>query len=75
MRLHCAPEGTRIRIIEISGAHHLQRSLSLLGIQIGDIVHVQRRVPYGGPVLIGHRGTQVALGRSLAEQVHVEPVD
>jgi Fe2+ transport system protein FeoA len=51
MTLHRIPEGTLIRILEVSVGHHLRRSLSQLGIQIGDIVHVQRHVPYGGPVL------------------------
>ena len=75
MMLHQTAEGTAVKILEILGARHLRRSLSQMGIQIGDIVHVQRRVPYGGPVLIGHRGTQVALGRSLAARIRVAPVD
>jgi Fe2+ transport system protein FeoA len=75
MLLNRTPAGTMIRILEISGTRYLRRSLSQLGIQIGDIVHVQRRVPYGGPVLILHRGTQVALGRSLAERIQVERLD
>ncbi|HEU0005949.1 MAG TPA: FeoA family protein [Terriglobia bacterium] len=75
MTLHRIPEGTLIRILEVSVGHHLRRSLSQLGIQIGDVVHVQRHVPYGGPVLIEHRGTQVALGRSLAKRIRVELVD
>ena len=49
MTLHRIPEGTLIRILEVSVGHHLRRSLSQLGIQIGDVVHVQRHVPYGGP--------------------------
>lgn len=75
MMLHQTAEGTTIQILEILGARHLRRSLSQLGIQIGDLVHVQRRVPYGGPVLIVHRGMQVALGRSLAARIRVAPVD
>jgi len=75
MTLHHIPEGTLIRILEVSASRHLRRSLSQLGIQIGDVVHVQRHVPYGGPVLIEHWGTQVALGRSLAKRIRVELVD
>ena len=75
MTLHRIPEGTLIRILEVSGGHNLRRSLSQLGIQIGDIVHVQRHVHYGGPVLIEHWGTQVALGSSLAKRIRVELVD
>ena len=74
MRLNRTPEGAVIRILEILDARRSRRSLSQLGIQIGDIVHVRRRVPYGGPVIIEHRGTQVALGRCLAERIRVESV-
>lgn len=75
MMLHQTAEGTAIRILEILDGRHLRRSLSQLGIQIGDTVHVQRRVPYGGPILIGHRGTRVAVGRSLAARIRVAPAD
>ena len=75
MRLHAMQEGVLIRVAEISAGRDLRRSLSQLGIQIGDIVFVQRHVAYGGPVLIEHRGTQVALGRNLAKKIRVEPVN
>jgi Fe2+ transport system protein FeoA len=75
MTLQGIPAGTLIRILEVSAARHLRRTLSQLGIQIGEVVHVQRHVPYGGPVLIEHWGTQVALGRSLAKRIRVELVD
>ena len=75
MRLNRTPEGAIIRILEILNGRQSRRSLSQLGIQIGDIVHVRRRVPYGGPVIIEHRCTQVALGRCLAERIRVESVD
>ena len=75
MRLHGIPEGALIRIAEISAGRHLRQSLSQLGIQIGDVVLVQRHVAYGGPVLIEHRGTQVALGRNLARRILVEQVN
>jgi len=75
MTLHCIPEGRLIRILEVATSRHLRRSLSQLGIQIGDIVHVRRHVPYGGPVLIEHWGAQVALGRSVAKRIRVELVN
>jgi Fe2+ transport system protein FeoA len=75
MTLQGIPAGTLIRILEVSAARHLRRTLSQLGIQIGEVVHVQRHVPYGGPILIEHWGTQVALGRSLANRIRVELVD
>jgi Fe2+ transport system protein FeoA len=52
----------------------LRRDLAQIGIHIGDIVRVHRHVPFGGPILLEHRGTKVALGRSLAERIRVEQV-
>jgi len=75
MTLHRTAEGRLIRILEVSVTRHLRRSLSQLGITTGEVVHVRRHVPYGGPVLVEHSGTQVALGRSLAKRIRVEPVD
>jgi Fe2+ transport system protein FeoA len=74
MMLHQTTEGSVIRIVEILESRHLRRSLSQMGVQIGDIVRVQGRVAYGGPILIVHRGVQIALGRSLAARIRVAPV-
>ena len=69
------PEGTSLRILGFIGTRRLRRDLALLGIQVGDIVRVHRHVPFGGPILLEHCGTKVALGRSLAERIRVEQVN
>ena len=74
MLLPQIPEGAALRILGFTGTRRLRRDLAQLGIQIGDIVRVHRHVPFGGPILLEHCGTKVALGRSLAERIRVEQV-
>jgi len=74
MLLPQIPEGTALRILGFTGSRRLRRDLAQMGIQIGDIVRVHRHVPFGGPILLEHCGTRVALGRSLAERIRVEQV-
>jgi len=50
----------------------LREQLKQMGIFAGDLVMVKRRVPFGGALLIEHRGTQLALSKILAEQILVE---
>jgi Fe2+ transport system protein FeoA len=45
-----------------------------MGIQPGDRVRILRRAPFGGPLMIDSQGTRVAVGKQLAEQIHVEVV-
>jgi Fe2+ transport system protein FeoA len=75
MNLYSTEQGVVIRILEISTSRSLRRNLAQMGIQIGDTVLVHRRVPFKGPILIEHRGTVVAMGRSLAESIRVEIVE
>jgi Fe2+ transport system protein FeoA len=74
MLLPQIPEGTALRILEFTGPRRLRRDLAQMGIHIGDIVLVHRHVPFGGPILLEHCGTKVAVGRSLAERIRVEQV-
>jgi Fe2+ transport system protein FeoA len=63
-----------LRILLITGGWEVRRSFNQMGIQPGDRVRVLRRAPFGGPLMIDNRGTQVAVGKQLAEQIHVEVV-
>ncbi|MFN8005793.1 MAG: FeoA family protein [Terriglobia bacterium] len=69
------PEGATLRILGISGSPHLRRELAQLGIHIGDLVRVHQHVPFGGPILLEHCGTKVALGRTIAERIRVGVVN
>ena len=74
MLLSQIPEGETLRILGFTGTRQLRRDLAQLGIQAGDIIRVHRHVPFGGPILVEHCGTKVALGRSLAARIRVEQV-
>jgi len=67
-----ADDHAELRILLIMGGWGVRRSLNQMGIQPGDRVRVLRRAPFGGPVLIDNHGTQVAVGRGMAEKIRVE---
>lgn len=69
-----AQDHDELKIVLISGGWGMRRSLNQIGIQPGDHVRVVRRAPFGGPVLIENNGTQVAVGRGMAEKIRVEVI-
>jgi ferrous iron transport protein A len=72
INLYEAGEHAKLRILLITGGWEVRRSFNQMGIQPGDRVRVLRRAPFGGPMMIDNRGTQVAVGKQLAEQIRVE---
>ncbi|GAB4431794.1 MAG: FeoA domain-containing protein [Anaerolineales bacterium] len=69
--LNVTPDA-RAQITGINGGKKLQAKLTQLGLHIGDHVHVLRRAPFGGPLLVACNGREVALGRGVAEKIIVE---
>jgi ferrous iron transport protein A len=67
-----ASDQAELKIVLIAGGWGIRRHLNQIGIQPGDHVRVVRRAPFGGPVLIENHGTQVAVGRGMAENIRVE---
>jgi len=72
INLYEACDHASLRILLITGGWEVRRSFNQMGIQPGDRVRVLRRAPFGGPLVIDNRGTHVAVGKKLAEQIHVE---
>ena len=70
--LYEAPGDARVRIRKICGVKNLRRQLLQMGIHPGDIIKVKRRIPFGGALLIEHRGAQLALSKGFADQIAVE---
>ena len=66
--------GEFARVTGIEGGHGVRRNLNQLGIHIGDVISLVRRAAFRGPLLVLVHGMQVALGRGVANRVHVEPV-
>jgi Fe2+ transport system protein FeoA len=63
-----------LRIRLITGDWGVRRSFNQMGIHAGDDVRILSRAPFGGPLVIENRGTKVAIGKQLAEQVRVEVI-
>ena len=74
MNLYEADDDAELRILLITGGWEVRRSFNQMGIQPGDRVRILRRAPFGGPLMIDSQGTRVAVGKQLAEQIHVEVV-
>ncbi|MCP2620839.1 ferrous iron transport protein A [Candidatus Aminicenantes bacterium AC-334-E05] len=55
----------------------MRRKLMSLGIHIGDVIEVDSRSPFGGPVLIKSltNNTTVALGRGIARKIMVTVIN
>lgn len=65
-------EDAKAKIVSIGGGTNVQQQLRELGLYPGDTIRVIRRAAFQGPLLIESRGTQIAIGRAIAENVLVE---
>ena len=65
-------EGRRAVVMDISGDAGIRQHLYTLGIHIGDVISVKRYAPWGGPILIGVHGSEVALGKNIASMIKVK---
>jgi len=72
MKLLFVNPETNAQIVQIAGGRSLKSKLTQLGLHVGDHVHVLRRAPFGGPVLVECNGREIALGRGVAEKIIVE---
>ena len=63
---------SHLKIQTILGGWETRRSFNQIGIHAGDRIRVVCRAPFGGPLVIDNRGTQVAVSKQLAEKIKVE---
>jgi Fe2+ transport system protein FeoA len=72
-----APRDKPLRIVEFSGGHGVRRRLMALGFHKQDIIELDSRSIFGGPLLVKDltSETSVALGRGIAQKILVEIVD
>lgn len=68
--LSTIPVGETVRLVAVTGDHQLLRRLAELGLTVGCELTVIQTV--GGPVVIGARGSRIALGATIAAAVTVE---
>jgi len=64
------PDGEQARLISVS--ERLLRKLRQYGLHLGDTLRVLRSGPLGGPLLVEVNGRELALGRTVAENLFVE---
>jgi ferrous iron transport protein A len=74
IRLAEAPPGRELRILDIQGGEGVRRRLFALGFHKGDLIEVNSRGIFRGPLLIKNltSDTSVALGRGVAGKIMVD---
>jgi Fe2+ transport system protein FeoA len=77
MILSQAPQGVRLKIVEISGGEQVRRRLLSLGFHKGDEIERIGQGILRGPLLIKmiRSGGSVAIGRGIAQKILVEVAD
>jgi Fe2+ transport system protein FeoA len=74
MTLDQARNHSVLKILLISDDWTTRRLLNQLGLYAGERVHVVRRAPFGGPLVIESRNSRVAIGKQLAKRIRVEVI-
>lgn len=64
--------GDTVRIVTIDAGRGAALQLMNMGLALGATIQLVRRSPLGGPVLVSHDGTQVAIGYQMARKILVE---
>ncbi len=72
LNLYDAVGQAYLKVCTILGGWEIRRSFNQVGIYAGDQIRVVCRAPFGGPLVIDNRGTQVAVSKQLAEKIRVE---
>lgn len=67
-------EGLEVKISEIYAGDGAVRNLTSLGLSIGHTIKVLRRSRLRGPVVVFYRGSEIAIGRGLAEKILVRDI-
>ncbi|MFB3855218.1 MAG: ferrous iron transport protein A [Vicinamibacterales bacterium] len=72
VRLVECRRGDKVRIVTIDAGRGAALDLMNMGLTIGATIHLLRRSPLRGPLLVSHGGIQVAIGYHMAEKILVE---
>lgn len=67
--------GNIVRVIRFQGGKGLEGKLRQLGVCAGGQIHVVRRAPFHGPVLLEFEGREIALGYGIAQKIVVEGIE
>ncbi|TRO52985.1 metal-dependent transcriptional regulator [Candidatus Bathyarchaeota archaeon] len=64
--------GSTVKVSFIRGGHRVLQRLLDMGLTPGTTIKVERCAPFNGPIEICVRGSKLALGRGIADNVFVE---
>ncbi len=72
-----APRDKQLRIVDFEGGQNVHRRLMSLGFHKKDIIEMDSKSIFGGPLLIRDltNDISVALGRGIARKIMVEIID
>ena len=65
-------KGDKVLIVKIDAGKRALINLMNLGILTGNEIEINRSSSMHGPVVVNHRGTEVALGYHLARKIIAE---
>ena len=68
------PEKKHAKILSLNGGHGFQRKLRVMGIREGQIIKIVSKQPFRGPLTIEACGSQMTMGRGLAQRIYVEVI-
>jgi Fe2+ transport system protein FeoA len=74
MTLDEARTHSTLRILLVSDDWSTRRQLNQLGLHAGERIHVVRRAPFGGPLVIESGNSRVAISKQLAKRIRVEVI-
>jgi ferrous iron transport protein A len=68
------PINKKAKITSIQGGHGFQRKLCVMGIREKQEIKIISRQPFRGPLTIEVCGSQMTLGRGMAQNIMVEVI-
>ena len=68
------PINKKAKITSIQGGHEFQRKLCVMGIREKQEIKIISRQPFRGPLTIEVCGSQMTLGRGMAQNIMVEVI-
>jgi len=69
------PVGKRGEVVLMVGGKGMVNRLCALGLTPETQVCVTKKAPSGGPILLGVRSTEIAIGRGVASKVLIKPIE
>lgn len=67
-------DNKKAKIVGVQGGLGLQRKLRVMGIREGQEIKIVTKQPFRGPLTVNVCGSQMTLGRGMAQKILVEVV-